>query len=67
MGETIKAICTAIASITTALVVGEVIGGAVSRPVAAWRSRQVNLERMAALIEVMNQRICNLEEKKVAE
>ena len=50
--------------IVTALLWGELLGGVISRPIAAWRTKQnVNVENVASLIDVMNQRICDLEEK----
>jgi hypothetical protein len=65
MNETTKVICTTVSGIVTALVLGEVFGNAISRPIAAWRQRknQVNVTNLASLIDVMNQRICDLEEK----
>lgn len=65
MNETTKVICNVISGIVTALVLGEVFGNAISRPIAAWRQRknQVNVTNLASLIDVMNQRICDLEEK----
>ena len=67
MGETTKTICAAVITIVSVLVVGEVLGNAVSRPIQTWRRRGVNVEQLAELIAVLNQRICNLEEKKEIE
>lgn len=65
MNETTKVICTTVSVIVSALVLGEVFGNAILRTKAAWRQRknQVNVPNLASLIDVMNQRICDLEEK----
>ena len=63
MNETIKGIGYTVSKIVTALVIGEVIGGAVSRPIAMWRQSQISASRVGELFDVMNQRICDLEEK----
>ena len=69
MDGTAKVICTTVSGIITALVLGEVFGNAISRPIAAaaWRGTNVSAEKIAELFDVMNQRICNLEEKKEEE
>lgn len=56
-------ICVAISTIITTLVIGEVLGGAVSRPIAMAKGKNINVENLASLIDVMNQRICRLEEE----
>jgi hypothetical protein len=54
--------------VVVALIWGEMLGGVVSRPIAAWRTKQnVNVENIAALLDVQNQRICDLEEKVLGE
>lgn len=66
--ETVKVICKTILSAGSALIWGEALAGVVSRPILAWRSKQnVNLDNVAELIDVMNQRICDLEEKEDGE
>ena len=67
MESTTKIICTTISGIVTALVLGEVFGNAISRPIAAWRGSNVSAEKIGVLFDVMNKRICNLEEKKEEE
>jgi len=62
-----KIICTAVSGIVTALVLGEVFANAVSRPIAAWRGPKIDKTRLIDLIDVMNQRICDLEDKKEEE
>ena len=37
MDGTAKVVCTTVSGIITALVLGEVFGNAISRPIAAWR------------------------------
>ena len=50
--------------IVVALMWGEMLGGVVSKPIAAWRTKQnVNVDNISTLIDVQNQRICDLEEK----
>ena len=67
MDGTVKVICTTVSGIITALVLGEIFGNAISRPIAAWRGGNVNASRIAELFDVMNKRICDLEEKKEEE
>ena len=67
MESTTKIICATISHIVTALVLGEVFGNAVSRPIAAWRGSNVSASKIATMFDVMNKRICNLEEKKEEE
>lgn len=62
--KTITLVLRTISSIASTLVLGELLGGVVSRPIREWRRKDnVNLEAVAELIDVMNQRICDLEEK----
>ncbi len=62
--KTITLVLRTISSIASTLVLGELLGGVVSRPIREWRRKDnVNLEVVAELIDVMNQRICDLEEK----
>lgn len=58
-----KYICVTISTIISTLVIGEVLGGAVSRPIAMAKGKKINVENLASLIDVMNQRICDLEDK----
>ncbi len=58
-----KIICTAVSSIITALILGEVFGSAISRPIAAWKGAGISKSKLAELLDVMNQRICDLEGK----
>lgn len=67
MDGTTKVICTTVSGIITALVLGEIFGNAISRPIAAWRGGNVSASRIAELFDVMNKRICDLEEKKEEE
>ena len=67
MNSTAKVICTMVSGIITALVLGEVFGNAISRPIAAWRGGNVSASKIATMFDVMNKRICNLEEKKEEE
>ena len=53
-------ICKTISGIVTTLVVGELFGGIVSRPIAAWRLKHVVNDRV---IESLDQRITDLENK----
>ena len=62
--ETAIIVARTAAGIVTTLVWGEVLGGVISGPIREWRSNQnVNLNNVAELIDVMNQRICDIEEK----
>lgn len=67
MDGTAKVVCTTVSGIITALVLGEVFGNAISRPIAAWRGSNVSASKIATMFDVMNKRICNLEEKKEEE
>jgi hypothetical protein len=67
MDGTAKVVCMTVSGIITALVLGEVFGNAISRPIAVWRGTNVSAEKIGTLFDVMNQRICNLEEKKEEE
>lgn len=63
--KTLTLVLRTISSIASTLVLGELLGGVVSRPIREWRRKDnVNLEAVAELIDVMNQRICDLEEKR---
>lgn len=63
--EITKTIIIVSGNIITALVLGEMFGGVISRPIAAWRQSKnnINIDNVATLIDIMNQRICDLEEK----
>ena len=62
--QTVRVGMLVIGKVCMALIVGEALGGVVSRPIAAWRIKQnVNVENIASLMDVQNQRICDLEEK----
>lgn len=62
--DTIKIGLVVVGKVCTALIVGEALGSVVSRPIAAWRIKQnVNVDNIASLLDVQNQRICDLEEK----
>lgn len=63
MKESTKIITGVVSNVIIALIWGETLAGVVSRPIRAWRTKGVNLEHVAELIEVMNDRICDLEEK----
>lgn len=64
MEDTTKIICTAISSIVTALILGEVFGNAISKPIAVWRTAGIDKKKIATLFDTMNQRICDLEDYK---
>ena len=67
MDGTAKVICTAITGIITACIIGEALASAISRPIAAWRCTGYSKAKIAELFDVMNQRICDLEEKNKKE
>ncbi len=54
-------------AVVSMLILGEVLGNAVSKPITAWRSKGINKSKLSDLISSMNQRICDLEEKKETE
>ena len=64
MGDTTKVICTTVSSVFTALILGEVFGNVISRPIAAWRGGPISRSKLATLLESLNTRLCTLEEKK---
>lgn len=64
MESTTKTICVTVSSIVTALVLGEMFGNCISRPIAAWKGAGISKTKVAELFCIMNERICNLEEKK---
>lgn len=63
--EITKTIIIVTGNVITALVLGEMFGNVISKPIHAWRQSKndINLDNVATLINVMNQRICDLEEK----
>lgn len=63
--EIAKVVIDVTGKIVIALVWGELLGGVISRPIAAWRHQKnnINIDNVATLVDVMNQRICDLEEK----
>ena len=63
-GQTARVAMIVGGKVVIALIWGEMLGGVVSRPIAAWRTKQnVNVDNIATLLDVQNQRICDLEEK----
>ena len=63
-GQTARVAMIVGGKIVIALIWGEMLGSVVSRPIAAWRTKQnVNVENISSLLDVQNQRICDLEEK----
>jgi hypothetical protein len=63
--ETTVIVGRTVASIITTLVWGEVLGGVISGPIRAWRkgAEDKRVDVLLDLTIVMNQRICDLEEK----
>ncbi len=63
--EKTKLICGTVMSVVAILVVGEMFGKVISRPITVWRVKQsgVNVENLATMFDVFNQRICKIEEK----
>lgn len=58
--------------IVTALLWGELLGGVISKPIAAWRTKEfytkaADAKSVGTMFDVMNQRICTLEEKVLGE
>lgn len=64
MEGTTKVICTTVSSIITALVLGEVFGNCISRPIAAWKGAGVSKSKVAELFCSLNDRVCKLEKKE---
>lgn len=60
--ETIRVVGKVVSSIVSTLVIGEVFGSAISRPIQAWRLKGINESKLFDLIDEMNQRICDLED-----
>lgn len=60
-------ICKAVSGIISALILGEVFAGAVSRPIAAWRGSRISKTKLSELLDSMNQRICDLEDETKTE
>lgn len=50
--------------VVTMLILGEVLGGAISRPIAAWRRGRLNAETIEEAFDEHEKRISNLEEKE---
>ena len=63
--ETTIIIAKTISGIVSTLVIGEVFGSVISNPIRAMKTKNsnVDLDNLAELIDVMNQRICDLEDK----
>ena len=64
MESTTRFVCVTVAGVITVLVVGEVFGCAISRPITAWKGVCISPTKVVSLFDVMNQRISNLEEKQ---
>lgn len=65
--EIVQVVGKIVTSVVGTLVVGEVFGGAISRPIAVWRQRNTGTldpDKVGELFDAMNQRICDLEEKQ---
>ena len=60
-------ICRTVYAIVAVLIVGEVLGGCVSRPIAAWKGSGINKNNLAEFLASMNNRICELEKEEEAE
>ena len=70
--KTIQVCIVVAGKIVSSLVIGEVLGSAVSRPIAAWRAKQfyakaADAKAVGTMFDVMNQRIFDLEEKVLGE
>ena len=63
MKESTKFMVGAATNVIIALVWGEALGGVVSRPIRAWRTKSTEVSALADLIVVMNDRICDLEDQ----
>ena len=64
MNETGKVICKTIYAVVAALVIGEVFGNCISRPIAAYRGDKIDPCKLTTLLQSMMDRITKLEEKK---
>ena len=67
MGGVTKNIGVTLMTIVATLVVGEMFGNVVSKSITAWKRKGMNVENIVMMFDAMNQRICNLEEKKEIE
>lgn len=70
--KTTQVIVVVVGKVITTLVIGEVLGGAISRPVTAWRlkhftAKAADVDAVGVMFDVMNQRICTLEEEVLGE
>lgn len=66
MESTAKVICTTVSGIVTALILGEVFGNVISRPIAAWKGSNINKSKLVEMLDLLHQRICDLEKEKGA-
>ena len=64
MKESTKVIAGVVTNIAIALIWGEALAGVVSRPIRAWKTKGTEVSALADLIVIMNQRICDLEERE---
>ena len=63
-GQTARTAMVVGGRVVTALIWGEVLGSAISKPIKAWRTKHnINVENVSSLLDTQNQRICDLEEK----
>lgn len=64
--EKTKLVCGTVVSVISILVLGEMFGKVISRPITVWRVKQsgVNVENLVTMLDVFNQRICKIEEKE---
>lgn len=61
-----KTIGITVINVTAILVIGELFGGVVSKPIAMMQLNKIkgcDPKAVAVMFDVMNQRICDLEEK----
>ena len=67
-GQTARTAMIVGGKVVIALIWGEVLGSAISKPIKAWRTKHnINVENVSSLLDVQNQRICDLEEKVFGE
>lgn len=51
-----------VVSLTSMLILGEIFGDVISKPITAWRSQGIDKTKLKETIRLMKERISNLEE-----
>lgn len=65
--EVLKVIGKTLTGIVSTLALGELFGGVVSRPIAAYRMKGIDESRVIDMMEKISERVYDLEEKQKVE